>query len=123
VVDLCSNDDLAAYLQRDVVAASANTARRVATGWLHAETGLASWPNPVPEELWAWAVELSALAYSNPEGLSTESVDDGGYTAAWSRGRKAEILAMARRRYAGTGHPSGSFPAAVGWPDPIRCAR
>ncbi len=40
---------------------SVAVARRVVSGWLQDATGLAEWPDPVPDSLFAWAVELAGL--------------------------------------------------------------
>lgn len=107
-------EQLRAYMQRSsVVIDSAQLAVRVAEGWLRSATRLAAWPDPLPEDLFAWCLELSALAYANPEGLSSRTVGDD--TAQYAAARKAEILEIAARRY-GTGRPTFSFPAPVRWP-------
>lgn len=117
MADLFSSNDLAAYLQRPVDTTSYTTAQRIASGWLSAATGLTTWPDPVPDDLWAWAVELAALAYSNPEGLAVET--EGSTTATWERARRDAILAAARVRYGQTGAPRYGFDCPAASPDPI----
>ncbi len=87
---------------------AASVARRHAYGWLQDATGLADWPDPVPDRLWAWAVELAAIAYRNPDAAQSEAVDD--YKVVWDRQRRAEILQAAREAFATAGQPQGSFP-------------
>lgn len=106
--------ELQTYLQRPVVQATGELAIRVAEGWLRSVVTLTPWPpDPVPEDLWAWELELASIAYSNPEGLQTRTVD--AVTDAWSVARRAEILDAAGHRY-GAQHPIYSFPPAVLWP-------
>lgn len=124
MADLFTFEELAAYLQRDLDAATATQARRIAYGWLKSATSLTDWPDPVPDDLWAWGLELAALAYVSPEGLVTE--DPGGVPPGWSGPRWEQILREARRKYADEGGPAapvGSFPPPPCWPDPIRIFR
>ncbi|BEL07833.1 hypothetical protein Q0Z83_060240 [Actinoplanes sichuanensis] len=114
MADLFELTDLASYLQRaDLDVETAVRARRIASGKLRSATRLAAWPDPVPDDLWTWAVELAGLAYNNPELLATETT--GAVSSTWERGRQAEILAAARETYGGPGGiPAGgplfSFP-------------
>lgn len=115
--------DLGYLLQEDIGPGTGRVAIRVAEGWLRGATGLADWPAPVPADLWSWALELAALAYSNPASMSTETLGD--YTAGWSGwalARRREILADARGAYAvgAAETPMSAFPAAQPWPDPVR---
>lgn len=109
---LVTHDDLETFLQQGPLdAAATSVARRVAAGWLQAATKLATWPDPLPDDLWSWALELAGLAYVNPEGLATDTT--GGTTSTWERGRRSAILAEARQAYgaAATGRaPLFSFP-------------
>lgn len=107
--DLFSLGDLASWLQiPEVDNETATRVRRAASGWLSAATGVLSWPDPVPDQLWAWALELAAIAYRNPDGLSSERVDD--YQMVADRQRRAEILSGARQAYGAAGRPAYSFP-------------
>lgn len=109
---------LATYLQQPVRADSEEVAIRVAEGSLKGVcTTLAEWPQPVPDDLWAWAIELAAMTYSNPEGLATRTVNED--TRNWILSRRAEILSAARARYGGA-IPMGGFPIALDWPDAPR---
>lgn len=118
-------EELRDHLQHDVSDEHAAAAERMAAGWLKGATGLDVLPDPPAADLWAWAVELAALAYSNPEGLVSESIGGGESAATYDRLRRDAILAQVRRVYgvdAVRGGPRGSFPPAQPWPDPA-CAR
>lgn len=109
MADLFSIEDLASYLQIPTIDNETTIrVRRVATGWLMAATGQTSFTT-VTDDLWAWAVELAAIAYYNPSGLSSESLDD--HNVSYSAERRREILAAARASYnTGGAQPQGSFP-------------
>jgi len=110
VADLFDLGDLPSWLQvPEVDAETATRVRRVASAWLQHATGLTDWPSPVPDRLWAWALELAAIAYNNPTSLSTEAIDDYQMTTA-DRLRRREILDAARAAYNMAGKPMGSFP-------------
>lgn len=112
-VDLFDLIDLPSYLQvPSVDTETATRVRRYASGWLKSATRLADWPSPVPDDLWAWGIELAAIAFRNPDGVSSESIDD--HSASWDRLRRAEILKAAAASYGGAGSPAYSFPA-VDW--------
>lgn len=101
----------------------AETALRMASGWLQSATRISPWPGDVPEDLWAWCLELAALAYvNNPRQVTQRQT--GGVITAWepdARARRAEILDAARSRYNLSGMPA-SVPQPtsplVAWPDP-----
>lgn len=110
MADLFALEDLPSYLQvAEVDTETATRMRRYASGWLMSATGLTSWPDPVPDALWAWGIELAAIVYYNPSGLSAEQLDD--YRAQYSAERRTEILTAARKTYnTGAGQPSFAFP-------------
>lgn len=116
--------ELADSTQRTIRPASGAVAIRVAEGWLRSVARIDPWPDQeignVPEDLFAWAVELAAIAYDNPSGLASRTVGDTA--RAWQLTRRAEILAAAKTAYPGasgsSGGPVGSFPASVPLPDP-----
>jgi len=109
VADLFDLGDLPPWLQVPAIdSETATRVRRFASGWLLSATRLASWPNPVPDDLWAWAIELAGIAYRNPTAATSEGIDD--YNIAYDRARRAEILAAARVAYGGSGTPLYSFP-------------
>jgi len=112
VADLFDLADLPSYLQvAEVDTETATRLRRYASGWLSSATGLTSWPDPIPDALWAWGIELAAIVFYNPSGLSAEQLDD--YRAQYSAERRNEILAAAASSSYSTGgktQPSYSFP-------------
>jgi len=102
----------------------ATTAIRMAEGWLQSATRIDPWPpNPVPEDVRAWLLELAALAYvNNPRQMTQRQT--GGVITMWApdaQSRRAEILDAARSRYNRAGMPS-TVPQPVSpltmWPDP-----
>lgn len=111
MADIFDLVDLPSWLQvPEVDTETATRVRRYASGWLMSATGLSTWPTPVPDDLWAYAIELAAIAFYNPSGLSSESLDD--HNVAYSAERRKEILAAARASYAtGSTQPQFSFPA------------
>jgi len=90
--------------------AAGTVARRWASGWLKAPTGLTDWPVPVPDDIWAWGIELGAIAYRNPVGASSLAIDD--FNISFDADRRAVILAAATAAYGGSSSPRYSFPAA-----------
>lgn len=119
--ELITPQDVANYLQQDVGSFRqewAETAIRIAVGWLRGRCYFEQWPpSPVPEDLWAWAVELAALVYDNPTLVSSSTV--GGQTIAYGAvaARRREILAEAEGVYPRlSGRPVGEFPAACPLP-------
>lgn len=108
MADLIELTDLASYLQQDLDEETAVRARRVASGWLRSATALTAWPDPVPDDLWTWALELAAMAYSNPEMLSSETA--GGTVSTTDRSRRQAILDAARQAYGVGRGPLYSFP-------------
>lgn len=118
---LVQTGELAVYLQHTVKADAEIVAVRVAEGWLRSvATSVTVWPpDPIPEDLWAWEIELAALAYGNPMSLITRTTDEE--TRNWAVERRREILEAAAVRYGGSVQPSGvgNFPIALDWPDPI----
>jgi hypothetical protein len=107
MADLFTIEEFASYLQQDVDTSSATVARRVASGWLMSATGLASF-DTVDDRLFGWALELAAIAFRNPDGAASESVDDHNVT--WDRSRRKDILTEVRTSYGTTGQPQYSFP-------------
>ncbi|GAA3781204.1 hypothetical protein [Micromonospora maritima] len=110
MADLFDLGDLPSWLQvPEVDLETATRIRRAVSGWLRDATGLTVWPDPVPDDLWAWAVELAAMVYNNPTSANAETV---GATSVQfgDRARRAEILAAARRAYSVAGQPQFSFP-------------
>jgi hypothetical protein len=108
--------ELASYLDSDVAEATGRAAIRSAAGWLQSVTHFTEWPNPVPDPLWTWAVELAAIAHTNPAGLVAQTV--GGESLTWPVARRRqEILTAAAAYYPRGGTPMWSFPEAETWPE------
>lgn len=109
--DLFELNDLPSWLQVPAVdTETATRVRRWASGWLSTATGITVWPSPVPDQLWAWGIELAGIAFRNPTSNSSESMDE--YSVSYGdRIRRDEILAAARQYpSAGGGTPLYSFP-------------
>jgi hypothetical protein len=111
--DLFDLADLPSWLQVPAVdTETATRVRRWASGWLSTATGITVWPDPVPDQLWAWGIELAGIAFRNPSANSSESLDE--YSVSYGdSARRKEILDAARQAY-GAGLPQFSFPA-VDW--------
>lgn len=112
--ELLAPSDLRDHLQAQLPEAQALSAIRVATGHLKAATGLTVWPDPVPDALWAWALELAALVIDNPTGRQSDEAGD--VVASWPARRRAEILAAAAQAYGRASGPRGTFPPSPLWP-------
>jgi hypothetical protein len=110
--------DLADLLGRPVSDERAAAVERVVWGWLKPVLDLQERPNPIPDEVLSWALELAGIAYENPSGLTEYQL--GAERTYFSAERRAQILAEASAdRGAGEGtSPRGSFPAATRYPDP-----
>lgn len=108
--DIFDLGDLPSWLQvPEVDEQTAIRNRRYANGWLMSATGLTSWPDPIPDNLWAWAIELAAIAHRNPAGVASEHIDD--YEVRYDMARRQEILDEAKATYGGARQPRYSFPA------------
>lgn len=110
MADLFELTELASYMQQDLDTETATNARRIASGWLRSATGVSAWPDPTPDDVWTWALELAEMAYGNPGGYAGEAVDD--HTVTFNRARRSEILETARKKYSASGTPVYSFPEA-----------
>jgi hypothetical protein len=110
VADLFDLGELPHWLQVPQVNPDAAALyRRAVNGWLQRATGLSEWPDPVPDDLWAWAIELAAMVVDNPTMANSETI---GATSKQfgNRVRRAEILEEARQAYHTASKPQGSFP-------------
>jgi hypothetical protein len=111
MADLFDLVDLPSWLQvPSVDTETATRVRRYASGWLKNATQLSVWPpDPVPDDIWAWAIELAGIAFRYPDGSSQESIDD--YSRSLDTARRKEILDAAKAAYNGlAGVPQFSFP-------------
>jgi hypothetical protein len=112
VTDLFDLGDLPSWMRvSEVDTETATRYRRWVNGWLQDATGLTDWPNPVPDRLWAWAIELAAIVWDNPMANWSMVIDDASTVyERGAQGRRREILDAARRAYNTAGKPQGSFP-------------
>jgi hypothetical protein len=112
VTDLFDLGDLPSWMQiPEVDAETATRYRRAVNGWLQDATGFTEWPTPVPDQLWAWAIELAAIVFDNPAANWSATIDDT--VTVYERGpqgRRQQILNAARAAYNTAGKPQGSFP-------------
>lgn len=117
---LFTANDLSSWLRQPVTDDSAALIEKVVWGWLRPLINLTERPDSPSDELAAWAVELGAIAYANPEGLASYQLESE--KSAYGSERRDEILRMAAG--GGTTAPGaapaarGSFPDAVRYPDP-----
>lgn len=113
MADLFDLVDLPSWLQvPEVDTETASRVRRYVNGWLQDATGLTVWPSPVPDRLWAWAIELAGIVLENPTAKWSETIDDYvGVNDRGANGRRGEILKAARTAYNTGAGPQYSFPA------------
>ena len=104
-----SNIELGQWLGCDVTEAKGRAIERVVWGWLKGPLGLDQRPDPVPDEVFSWAIELGAIAHENPAGLFAYQLGDE--RSQFSAERRNEILTQASGSLGGAGTPVGSFPA------------
>jgi hypothetical protein len=115
VADLFDLVDLPSWLQvPEVDTETATRVRRYVNGWLQDATGLDTWPSPVPDRLWSWAIELAGIVLENPTSKWSQTIDDSvSVYDRGAQGRRREILDKARSAYNNTaGQPQYSFPEA-----------
>jgi hypothetical protein len=88
--------------------------------WLLEDTELEVLPDPLPEVLWAGALELAALLASNPESLAQKTV--GPTSRSWPMAPQRDaIRARIRQRYRRARlSPTGAYPLPGTYPDPAR---
>jgi len=110
--------ELGDWLRKPVTETRAAMAERVVWGWLKPRLGLSDRPSPVPDEVFAWAIELGGIVYENPAGLNARQM--GQFQEQFSAERRDQILDEVARSTQGTAtaQPAGSFPEALDYPDP-----
>ena len=89
---------------------------RVVWGWLKPVLKLAERPDPLPDEVFAWAIELAAIAHQNPAGLNSAQLGDRQQN--FSAERRTAILAEAAATGSPAPKPRGRFGKAKPYPDP-----
>jgi hypothetical protein len=110
VADLFDLADLPSWLQvPEVDTETATRVRRYASGWLLNATGLTPWPpDPVPDDIWAWALELAAIAFRNPSGAASLAIDD--FNVSFDAERREQILRAAALAHNTSNTAQFSFP-------------
>jgi hypothetical protein len=112
---LFTTDDLAAYLQVDSVNdTTAVLLANLVEGLIVDEIGAVA--DPVPSGVLAVALEATARAYRNPDGVSSETIDD--YTVRRDGSAPGVYLTgaeVARLHVADGGSPSRSVQLSPSW--------
>lgn len=107
-------------LSREIKPAVAALREKVVWGWLKGPLKLTARPVPVPEQIFAWALELGGILHQNPAAFSGRQLGDDN--TSFSLARRAEILQEAAGYPDGDSDgipsPRGRFPAARPYPDP-----
>ncbi|NHN55777.1 hypothetical protein G9U51_08305 [Calidifontibacter sp. DB0510] len=99
----------------------------VVTGWLLDATGLTTFPDRLPPQVFSWALELAAIAYENPAAAAAAGTDR--VTNAYTEQRREAILARAARWAAKVptapqvAAPVGDFPCPGPWPTDLEPPR
>lgn len=107
--------DLTEPLGHVVSETKAAAAERVVWGWLKPILGGEARPDPVPDEVFSWAVELGAIYLENPSGLASYQL--GAERLGFSAERRAQILIEAAGDTPGSAStPRGSFPEPSVYP-------
>ncbi|HSV41491.1 MAG TPA: hypothetical protein VLI04_22195 [Nocardioidaceae bacterium] len=120
---LFTEDDLGELIGKPVTESRGAMVERVVWGWLKPILDLEDRPDPVPDELFSWAVELGGIAHENPIGLSGKATGPFSEQFSGLRDRRETILKDVRQWAAAQGDdtaaaPGGSFPEAPCYPDP-----
>lgn len=120
---LFTKDDLEHWLRYDVDDAGYTIVEKVVTGWVFQATEWTAVPDPLPPQVFSWALELGGIGYENPTSQSDDQTDL--VRSAW-RDRRSQILAEIRTwarsngsAASGSPAPRGRFPGALPYPDPI----
>lgn len=98
MADFFTPEELAAYLQADVDTATALLLRDLVTAVIEDAAGKSYAATPTaPGVLRAVALAAAARAYTNPQGVASESIDDYSYRRAGD-GRGGVYLTAEERR-------------------------
>lgn len=112
------------YLRTSVTDDQGAVAENVVWGWLQPHLKLTERPDELPPGVWPRALQLGAIAFTNPELL--ESYALGTERSVYSRENYDRLLAEVDDLVSGgTGatappRPRGRFPKPEGYPDPAR---
>jgi hypothetical protein len=110
--------DLRSFLpQYDLPDTQVDTIIYMVRAWLLDATDLDELPAPLPEILWASALELAALVADNPVSQAQKTI--GPTSRSWPmRDRKDQILERVRERWRRANlAPVGVFPPPPVYPD------
>jgi len=124
-----TGNDIAAFMQIDVIDEQAQKAIQLAAGWIIGRTSFTAIPDAVPQDVWADWLELSVLSYDNPTMMISNQA--GMASSTWGSApaqRVEQILTNLSRRYPfAEAAPLGNFPPALAgtfdggyWPDDAR---
>lgn len=100
---------------------------KVVNGLLLDAAHLQVWPDPLPPQVFSWAVELGAISCENPAGAAVDGTDR--VTLQWNEQRRNAILASARdwgnqiRDGDVVPSPKGCFPPATRLPHDLEHRR
>lgn len=100
---------------------------RVVEGLLLDAAGLTVWPDPVPAQVFSWALELAAISHENPAGAAVDGTDR--INLQWNETRRTAILARATawgdeiRNGDVVPAPTGCFPPASRLPHDLEQRR
>lgn len=114
--------ELGEFIEKPVTDARAEVLEAIVWGWLVPVLHWTLRPNPVPPELYGWALTLGAIAAENPTGLSAKDI--GPFKSQFSEERRRAVLDEVARSGlplaapAAPSQASGDFPAADCYPDP-----
>ena len=116
---LFTAQELSDFVREDVPAATAALAERVVWGWLSPILKTDTPPDPVGVTLFGQALELGAIAASNPTALADYQLGQESQTFGEAQEtRRRRILAEVVTADGGTANgPQGSFPPPDPWPD------
>lgn len=119
---LFTNAELTELLGKEITETRAALVERVVWGWLKPVLGWPERPETIPDDLFAWALQLGAIACENPAGLDAKTI--GPFSEQYSEERRLAILDEIARSdlptgpAAGAHRPAGCFPPARAYPDP-----
>lgn len=120
---LFTHGDLGSWLRSPVDPDHASAVERVVWGWLRPILGVTERPADPSPELVAWAIELGAIAYSNPDGLASYALESE--RTQYSSERRNELLASvanggtAPTAPGAVAPPRGCYPPINLSPDPL----
>lgn len=115
IIDLT---DLRAFLpQYTFTDPTANVTLRLVSGWLQRATNTSPLPDPLPDDLWADALELAGLVISNPESLASRTAGPTSRTWPLAARRDAILARVEARAKQAISAPRGCFPPPRAYPE------